>query len=98
MFLLILFSGSTQACEEYFYGRIAYGAMINNLDVPGAKGKHEAIDAATLDLGYKWKMSDRWYWDIQFQHTSQYFVGTPFNDYPELTSEQLSIGLEYRIH
>lgn len=96
--LIIIFSGSAQGCGEYFYGRIAYGLMTNNLTIPGHKGNHEAYDAATLDLGYKWRMSNQWYWDIQFQHTSQYFAGTPFNNTPELTSEQISIGLEYRIY
>lgn len=96
--LIIIFSGSAQACSEYFYGRIAYGVMTNNLDIPPYKKEHKVFDAATLDLGYKWEMSDQWYWDIQFQHTSQYFSGTPFNNYPELTSEQISVGLEYRTH
>ena len=98
LFLLIIFSGSVQACGDYFYGRIAYGVMTNNLDIPGTKAHFEEFDSATVDLGYKWKISDQWHWDIQYQHNSQYFVGSPFNDAPELKSDQISIGLEYRTH
>ena len=98
LFLLIIFSGSAQACGEYFYGRIAYGVTINNLDIVEFRGGYTSYDSATLEFGYTRKISDQWHWDLQFQHKSHYFIGSPFNNKPELTSESINLGLEYRSH
>ena len=98
LFLLIMFSGSALGCSEYFYGRIAYGLAINNLDIREIKGRYTSYDSATLEFGYTRKISGQWHWDLQLQHKSHYFIGSPFNHEPELTSESINLGLEYRSH
>ena len=98
LFLLVIFSLPAQACSEYFYGRIAYGLAINNLDIMEIKGRYTSYDSATLEFGYTQKISDQLHWDLQLQHKSHYFIGSPFNHDPEFTSESINLGLEYRTH
>lgn len=98
LFLLVIFSLPALGCSEYFYGRIAYGLTINNLDIVEVQGRYTSYDSATLEFGYTQKISGQWYWDLQLQHKSHYFLGSPFNHKPELSSESINLGLEYRTH
>ena len=97
LFLLIIFSGSALSCEgDYFYGRVGYGIMTNNLD---HDRKHPYnFDAATLDLGYSLEITEEWHFDLRYQHISRWFTGSPFNHNHELTSEQMTFGLGYRYY
>lgn len=95
---LLLFAGPVLAEKNYFYVRLGLGASYNNVVTADTQKEWQAYDAATFTIGYKIQIKQNLFWDFQYGHGSQLFTNVPFNSRTEITSEVVTIGIEYRIY
>lgn len=81
--------------ESYFYARIGFGAN-ENFFTDDVIWEDQDEFAGHLGLGYRARLSDRWYLDAHWSHYSQWLAGPPFDDRPESSLDHVGMALEYR--
>lgn len=102
LFIALIYAPVAQAapgCGDYWHFKAAYGLSYNNVQTKDDNKEWTVYDSSTFEIGYNWNVwNPNTYLTLQGAHDSQLFTNIPFNSRTEITSEQVTIGIEYRIY
>lgn len=92
LLLVFLFADNVWGCEEphgFFRAGAGWTGDIDEFTPDGDL-------AAQIEAGIRWPFNKNHWVDLKITHHSYWFVGWPWNEDDETTSDHINFGYEYR--